>query len=124
MADKPTGDRANLRYLEANSVRCQAGNLADFQVCTQDAQSLGNIEGVLISPHTGRCEYFVLESGGLLTHRQFLLPVGAGATVEEPHTLKIPARKDELDLETFTPSSVPTFSDDDLVTTILSQDAA
>jgi hypothetical protein len=38
--------------------------------------------------------------------------------------LKINARKDELNLETFTPSSVPEFSDDDLITTIFSQDAA
>ena len=52
------------------------------------------------------------------------LPVEEGAILEEPATLKINARKDELDLETFTPSSVPEFSDDDLITAIFSQDAA
>ena len=60
--EKLIGDKADLRYLEANNVRCSLGNLADFQVCTSDSKSLGNIEGVLISPSTRRCEYFVIES--------------------------------------------------------------
>ena len=125
MAEKLIGDKADLRYLEANNVRCSLGNLADFQVCTSDAKSLGNIEGVLISPSTRRCEYFVIESRSLFEQHRFLLPVvETGAIVEEPKTLKIAARKDELDLEKFTPSSVPQFSDEDLITTIFAQDAA
>jgi PRC-barrel domain len=124
VAGKQTSGIAHLRYLDASSVRCPAGYLSDFQVCTQDSESLGNIGGVLISPLTRRCEYFVVESRGLLSHKRFLLPVEAGAIVQEPATLKIDARKDELDLEAFTPSSVPQFSDDDLIATMFSQDAA
>jgi len=122
---KPASEIADLRYLDASSVRCPAGYLSDFQVCTQDSESLGNIGGVLISPVTRRCEFFVIESRGFLTQKRFLLPVEeAGAIVQEPATLKITARKDELDLETFMPSSVQQFSDEDLITTIFSQDAA
>jgi PRC-barrel domain len=125
VAEKPTGDKTDLRYLEADSVRCPAGNLSDFRVCTTDAESLGNIRGVLISPSTRRCEYLVIESRGLFNHRRFLLPVDAGAVVaEEPRTLKVSARKDELDLESFKPNSVRLFSDDDLVSTLITQDAA
>ena len=124
MAGKQTSEIADLRYLDASSVRCPAGYLSDFQVCTQDSEALGNIGGVLISPLTRRCEYFVIEARGFLSHKRFLLPVDAGATLQEPATLKINARKDELDLETFTPSSVPQFSDDDLIATMFSQDAA
>ena len=120
---KPTGEIADLRYLDANNVRCPAGYLSDFKVCTEDSESLGSIDGVLISPITRRCEYFVVGSKGLFSQR-FLLPVEAGASLQEPATLKISARKDELDLETFTPRSVPAFSDEDLITTIFSQDAA
>jgi hypothetical protein len=123
--DKRTGDIADLRYLGANSVQCSAGSLSDFRVTTEDSQPLGNVEGVLISPSTRRCEYFVVESRGLLNHRRFLVPVEAGASVQDGfNTLQIAARKGELDFETFTPSSVPPFSDDDLVTTMFSQDAA
>jgi hypothetical protein len=124
VAEKQTSEIADLRYLDASSVRCPAGYLSDFKVCTQDSEALGNIGGVLISPLTRRCEYFVIESRGFLSHRRFLLPVEAGATLQEPATLKINARKDELDLETFTPSSVQQFSDDDLIATMFSQDAA
>jgi hypothetical protein len=121
---KLTGEIAHLRYLDANNVRCPAGYLADFTVCTVDSESLGHINGVLISPVTRRCEYFVVESKGLFSHKRFLLPVEAGASLQEPATLKINARKDELDLEAFTQRSVPEFSDEDLITTIFSQDAA
>ena len=124
MAEKQTSEIADLRYLDASSVRCPAGYLSDFKVCTQDSEALGNIGGVLISPLTRRCEYFVIESRGFLSHRRFLLPVDAGATLQEPATLKINARKDELDFEAFTPSSVQQFSDDDLIATMFSQDAA
>ena len=124
MDRKLIGDIAELRYLDASNVRCPAGYLSDFKVCTEDSESLGHINGVLISPVTRRCEYFVIESRGLFSHKRFLLPVEAGAFLEEPATLKINARKDELDLETFTPSSVQQFSDEDLLTTIFSQDAA
>ena len=125
MAEKRTGDIADLRYLDANAVRCSDSSLSDFRVCTQDAQPLGNVDGVLISPSTRRCEYFVIEGRGILTHRRFLVPVETGAIVQDEfNTLKIAARKDELDLETFTQSSVRNFTDEDLITTIFSQDAA
>ena len=109
---------ADLRYLEADSVRCPAGNLAGFRVCTQDHESLGNVSGVLISPTTRRCEFFVIQSPGVFSHKRFLLPVDAGAVIEQPKTLKIDARKDELHLQSFTPSSVREFSDDDLLKTV------
>ena len=124
MARKLTGEIADLRYLDASNVRCPAGYLSDFRVCTEDSESLGHIDGVLISPVTRRCEYFVIEAKGLFGHKRFLLPVEEGAILQEPATLKINARKDELDLKTFTPSSVPEFTDEDLITTIFSQDAA
>ena len=109
---------ADLRYLEADSVRCPAGKLAGFRVCTQDHKSLGSISGVLISPATRRCEFFVIQSPGVFSHKRFLLPLDAGAVIEQPKTLKIEARKDELHLQSFTPSSVPEFSDADLLTTV------
>jgi hypothetical protein len=109
---------ADLRYLEAQSVRCPAGNLSEYRVCTQDAQSLGSVKGVLIRPSERRLAYFVIEAPGLFVHRRYLLPVDAAAVVQEHGTLRISARKDELDLQTFTPRSVPEFSDDDLLKAI------
>jgi hypothetical protein len=106
----------DLRYLAANSVHCPTGNLSGYQVCDQDARSLGSVKGVLISPSARRLAYFVLELPGLFVHRRYLLPVDAGAVVQDAlKTLRISARKEELDLQSFTLSSVPDFSDDDLL---------
>jgi PRC-barrel domain len=119
VADNALDPTADLRYLEAQSVRCPAGTLSDYRVCTQDAQSLGCVKGVLIRPSERRLAYFVIESPGLFIHRRYLLPVDSAAVVqEEPGTLRVSARKDELDLQAFTPRSVPEFSDDDLLKTI------
>jgi PRC-barrel domain len=119
MADKTLDPTADLRYLGADSVRCPAGNLSGYRVCTGDAQSLGNLTGVLISPSERRLAYFVIETPGLFVHRRYLLPVGTGTVLqEEPRTIRISARKDELDLQTFAPRSVPEFSDEDLMRTM------
>ena len=58
------GETADLRYLEADCCELPR-NLTDFHVVTADADALGNVSGVLISPATRRCEYFVIESPGL-----------------------------------------------------------
>jgi hypothetical protein len=119
---EPTTD---LRYLKADSVNCPSGTLADFRVVTADAEALGNVSGVLISPTTRRCEYSVIASPGLLKQRRFLLPVDAGAVLaDDPKSLRLTARKDELDLQNFTPHSVPHFSDEDLLTAMFNRDAA
>jgi hypothetical protein len=125
VADKSPVETADLRYLEAHSVRCQAGSLSDFRVCTADSEPLGSVDGVLISPSSRRLEFFVIESPGMFVHRRFLLPVDAGAVVQDdPKTLRLTAKKDELELQAFRPKSVPEFSDDDLIRTMFAQDAA
>jgi hypothetical protein len=119
VAGKRFDDTDDLRYLEAESVKCAAGNLAGFRVCTRDAQPIGRVRGVLIRPAERRVAYFVIDSPGLFAHKRYLLPIEAGASVsEDPKTLRVSARRDELDLQTFTPRSVADFSDDDLLQTM------
>ncbi len=125
MGAKELEPNADLRYLKADSVNCPSGTLADFRVVTADAEALGNVSGVLISPATRRCEFFVIASPGLLSQRRFLLPIDAGAVLEnDPKSLRLSARKDELDLQSFTLHSVPQFSDEDLLTAMFNRDAA
>jgi hypothetical protein len=122
---KQLGPNADLRYLKADSVNCPSGSLAEFRVVTADAEALGNVSGVLISPATRRCEYLVIASPGLLSKRRFLLPIDSGAFLEDDHkSLRLTARKDELDLQTFSLHSVPQFSDEDLLTAMFTRDAA
>ena len=112
----------NLRYLGARSVRFSETNLSGFRICTEDAQSLGSVGGVLISPSSRQLRYFVIETPGLFALRRYLLPADqVGATVEEgDKTLRIDARKDELQLQSFNPRSVQEFSDNDLLEAMFS----
>jgi hypothetical protein len=119
--DVTTSDTTHgLRYLDAESVRCFTTNLSGFKVCTGDAQALGSVNGVLISPSSRQLRYFVIETAGLFA-RRYLLPADAGAVFDEVRkTLQIGAKKDELDLQSFKLRSVPQFSDSDLLDTMFS----
>jgi hypothetical protein len=113
---------SDLRYLDAHSVRCSAGHLSDFRVCTEDAEPIGSVNGVLISPSLRQLRYFVIEKPGLFMHRRYLLPAEAGAVVQhDSKTLQIGSSKHELEMETFKPGSVPPFSDDDLLQTMFAR---
>jgi hypothetical protein len=117
----PRDTTRGLRYLDAESVRCFASNLAGFRVCTEDSQPLGSVNGVLISPASRQLRYFVIEMRGLFALRRFLLPAETGAVLDEDSkTLQIGAKKDELDLQSFKLRSVPEFSDNDLLETMFS----
>jgi hypothetical protein len=125
VANKQLEESADLRYLGAESVQCATGSLSDFHVCTNDAQPLGSIDGVLISPSSRRLEYFVIESPGRFVRRKYLLPIGAGPFVQaDPQTLRVAVSKNELDLQMYAPRSIPEFTDDDLITTMFASDAA
>lgn len=117
MAEQAVGETADLRYLGADSVRCSEGNLSGFRVCTEDAQSIGKLAGILISPSERRLAYLVVEAPGFFAHRRYLLPLDAGAVVADAsRTLNVVGiRKDELDHLTVAPRTFPAFSDDDLL---------
>jgi hypothetical protein len=121
-----TNNAADLRYLDAHSVSCPAGNLAEFRVCTEDAEPLGSVDGVLISPSQRQLRYYVIDTPGLFAHHRYLLSADEGAVLHpDGKTLQIPARKDEIELTSFSRRSVPEFSDDDLITAMFaSPDAA
>ena len=113
---------AGLRYVDAESVRCSAGNLAGFRVCTEDAQPLGSVDGVLINPSSRQLKYFVIEMPGRFHQRRYLLSAESGTTVqEERKTLQLDARRDQVELESFTARSVPEFSDADLLDAVFSR---
>jgi hypothetical protein len=111
----------DLRYVDAGSVKCSAGNLSGFRVCTEDEQPLGSVDGVLISPSSRQLRYFVVDMPGRFLHRRYLVPAETGATyLGESKTLQIGARRDEVELESYTPRSVPEFSDSDLLQAMFS----
>lgn len=116
-------DDTRLRYLDAASVLHPDGTLAGIRVCTPADEPIGSVEGVLIEPAHRRVRYYVVVRSTLLRNRRYMVPADRVAILNsDGRTIRIEAG-DEL-IERFEPSSVPTFSDEDLIDTIFATDAA
>ena len=100
-----TGTERRPAISEGGQRESSVGNLAEFRVVTADAEALGNVSGVLISPATRRCEFFVIASLACSPSAGSLLPdrCGRGPRRDDPKSLRLTARKDELDLQAFSP---------------------
>ena len=115
MADERP-DPASLRYLPADHVRCSDGMLSSFQVCTDDAQPLGRVRGVLIQPSERRLAYLVVDAPGRFTRRRLLLRAIDGAVVhDDARMLQLATASGDLEVEEFSRGAVQDFSDDDLL---------
>ena len=116
-------DRQGLRYLDASCVTHPAGSLKGIEVCKRNDASIGEIVGVLVEPARRSVRYFVVERHSLLKRRRYLLPADCLATLHAGGgTIYIDV--DNPVTERFDESSVPPFSDDDLVETMFATTAA
>jgi hypothetical protein len=118
MGKEVNTDNANsLRYLAAEAVSCPAGTLDGLSLYTQDEETLGTIDGVLINPSTRQVRYYVIDGSRLFSRRRYLVPADAPAVVLPEHKavrMEIPANS--IEPQRFDARSVPRFSDEDLVT--------
>jgi hypothetical protein len=116
-------DDTSLRYLDAASVLHPEGSLEGIRVCTPADEPIGSVEGVLIEPAHRRVRYYVVVRSTLLRNRRYMVPADRVAILNsDGRTICIDA-EDEL-FERFEPTSVPPFSDDDLIDAIFATDAA
>jgi hypothetical protein len=112
MASQP--DRKNLRYLDAASVLHPDGTLEGLRVCTAADDQIGSVDGVLIEPAGRRVKYYVIVRSTLLRNRRYIVPADRVAILNaDGRTLRIDV-DDEM-IQRFEPSSVPPFSDEDLL---------
>ena len=107
----------DLRYLEAEHVRCPFGTLAGLEVRTADDEKLGELNGVLLDPSQRRLCFLVVQARGLMRKQQYLVPVTAAPHVEGKRMiLRVEAQKAEVAPARFDASTVRPFSDEDAVT--------
>jgi hypothetical protein len=108
-----------LRYLEASRIQSPAGDLDHVELRGPDDETLGSLDGVLIDPVERRLRFFVVKPTGRARprSRRYLLPTDCHARVEEEgRTLRIALDADGLArCEVFETSSVPAYSDEDLL---------
>jgi hypothetical protein len=109
-----------LRYLEASRVEGLSGDLDHVELRGPDDETLGSLDGVLIDPVQRRLRFFVVEPAGRGRPCQRLLPTDCQARVDEDgRALRIPLDAEALArCPEFTRSSVPSYSDQDLIESI------
>ena len=115
----------DLRYLDAQHVRCPLGTLAGLEVRTADDETIGQLDGVLLDPAQRRVCFLVVQAPGLLRRRRYLLPVEAAPHVEaKDMILRVEAHAEEVGAERFDARAVPRFSDEDALTAMFAPRAA
>ena len=123
--DLTRGDTTELRYLDAQHVRCPLGTLAGLEVRTADDETLGRLDGVLLDPAQRRLCFLVVQTPGLLRKRRYLLPVDAAPHVEgRDMILRVEAQAAEVAHERFDARAVRPFSEEDVVTAMFAPRAA
>lgn len=126
-ADDTDTDTDGLRYLDASAVECPcpAGNLDGLNLCSQDNEKLGVIDGVLIDPVNKRLRYFVVEAAKWFKRNHYLVPADTPAVVvPEDRALRVNVPFTSIARQKFESGSVQRFSDDDLMTAMFSRTAA
>lgn len=125
MGKETKTDEITLRYLDAHAVECPAGKLEGLSLVSQDDESVGLIDGVLIDPVTRKLRYFVVEVARLFNRRRYLVPADSPAVViPEDRALRVEVPSDSIERQRFDARSVPRFSDDDLLTALFSSHAS
>ena len=66
---------SRLRYLDADDLDDSVVDFGGLDVRGTDNAKLGDVDGFLVDPASGRVLYTVVASGGWFTSRRFLLPI-------------------------------------------------
>jgi ferritin-like metal-binding protein YciE len=82
-----------LRYVPIDVI---AQGRADFEAMPirNDAEDLGTLDGLVAEGELGAARYAVVDAGGLLTHRQYLLPLTLLRFDERARVLRVSLDKD------------------------------
>jgi hypothetical protein len=111
------GNRSRLRYLEAGRLQTPVGDLDHVELLGSNDQALGNLDGVLIDPVERRLRFYVVAGTGRYRLRRYLLPSDCAAQMDhDGRSLRIDLDATGLArCEEFETSSVPRYSDEDLI---------
>jgi hypothetical protein len=112
---------SQLRFLD-NS-RLESPLVEPLDVCTQTGTKIGTFDGVVVDPVERRVRYLVVDRGRVF-HKRCLIPMPAARVDAAHHELRIDVDDTDTNAwERFDPVTIPTFSDDDLVTAMFATQA-
>jgi hypothetical protein len=87
---------SRLRYLDADDLDDSDVDFDGLDVRATDGDKLGEVDGFLVEPGSGRVLYAVVDSGGWFTSRRFLVPIGHALVDREHPALNVDLSRDKL----------------------------
>jgi hypothetical protein len=89
-------NNSRLRYLDADDIDDSAIDFDGLDVRGSDGNKLGDLDGFILDPASGRVHYAVVDSGGWFSSRQFLVPIGHAQLDRERPALTVDITKDAI----------------------------
>lgn len=87
---------SRLRYLDADDLDDSDIDFDGLEVRGTDDAKLGDVDGFLVDPTSGRVLYTVVDSGGWFSSRRFLLPIGHAIVDRTAGALRVDVARDTL----------------------------
>jgi hypothetical protein len=87
---------SRLRYLDADDIDDSAVDFDGLDVRGPDGNKLGDLDGFVLDPTSGRVYYAVVDSGGWFSSRRFLLPIGHAQLDRDRPALKVDITNDAI----------------------------
>src|SRR5687767_11732484 len=106
---------SRLRYLDADDLDDSVVDFDGLDVRGTDNAKLGDVDGFLVDPASGRVLYTVVDSGGWFRSRRFLLPIGHAEVDRDAGALRVDVGRETLrNYPEFDETRFGTLSDTDL----------
>jgi hypothetical protein len=87
---------SRLRYLDADDIDDSAIDFDGLDVRGHDGNKLGDLDGFVLDPTSGRVYYAVVDSGGWFSSRRFLLPIGHAQLDRDRPALTVDITQDAI----------------------------
>jgi hypothetical protein len=105
---------SRLQYLDAEDLDDSVVDFDGLDVQGTDGSRLGDVDGFLVDPASGRVLYTVVDSGGWFRSRRFLIPIGHATVDREGGALRVDVSRDTLrNFPDFDESRFREFSDEE-----------
>jgi hypothetical protein len=106
---------SRLRYLDADDLDDSDVDFDGLDVRGTDGDKLGEVDGFLVEPGSGRVLYTVVDSGGWFTSQRFLLPIGHAVVDRERAAMLVDVTQERLrNYPEFDEARFRNLSDEDL----------
>ena len=87
---------SRLRYLDADDLDDSVVDFDGLDVRGSDDAKLGDVDGFVVDPASGRVLYLVVDSGGWFSSRRFLLPIGHATIDRDAGALRVDVARESL----------------------------